>query len=82
MRQGKSSKRANRIKKQERMESKKDLRPFYIKVAREPLEKGLKTYTKIVDAQTADKLIFGKPIIMNDIVISRKPLSRKFKQVA
>ena len=82
MREGKSSKKANRIKKKERMESKKDLKSFYIKVARKPKEKGLKTYTKIVDLETADKLINGVSTVLNGIVTHKKKLSRNFKQVS
>ena len=82
MRQGKSSTRANRIKKQQRMESKKDLRPYYAKVARVPLDEKKEVYTHITDRDTADKLINGKPTIMNGLIISRKPLTRTFKKVA
>ena len=82
MRQGKSSQRANRLKKQQRMESKKDLKSYYIKVAREPESKGLKTYTKIVDHQTADKLIYGKIEIGLSGIPKRVKLSRNFKEVA
>ena len=82
MRHGKSSQEANRLKKQQRMESKKDLQKHYIKVVREPTEKGLKAYTKIVNARTADKLINGKPVIMNNMIVGREKLSRTFKQAS
>ncbi len=82
MRQGKSAINANRIKKQRRMESKKDLQKYYTKIARVPTNKKKEVYTKIVDLETADKLVLGKPIIMNNIVIKREPLSRKFKKVS
>ena len=81
MRQGKSSTRANRIKKQQRMESKKDLRSYYIKVARVPEDK-LPVSTHVTDRDTADKLINGTPTIMNGLIISRKKLSRNFREVA
>ncbi|MCD6482583.1 MAG: hypothetical protein J7K80_02425 [Candidatus Izimaplasma sp.] len=82
MRQGKSSQRANRIKKQQRMESKKDLKSYYIKVVREPLERWNKPYTKIVDHQTADRLIYGKIEIGLSGIPKRIKLSRNFKEVA
>ena len=81
MRQGKSSQEANRLKKQTRREAKKGLPPFYTKVAREPLEKK-EIYTHITDNTRADKLINGAPVIVGNMVVDRKPLSRIFKQVS
>ena len=82
MRQGKSALNANRVKKQRRMDSKKELRSHYIMVAREPKEKGLKAYTHLVSVSKADKLVNGTPVILNNTVIDRKKLSRTFKVVA
>ncbi|MCD6435602.1 MAG: hypothetical protein J7L15_04375 [Clostridiales bacterium] len=82
MRQGKSSTRANRIKKQQRREAKQDLPKYYTQVARVPAEKGLKTYTKLVKTPKADKLINGKLEIGLNGMPRRIKLSRDFKAVA
>ncbi len=82
MKTGKSSQNANRLKKQRRMESKKDLRSYYTKVARVPNEKGLKTYTKLVDEKTADKLINGKIELDLTGIPHRVKLSRDFQKAS
>ncbi len=81
MRQGKSSQEANRLKKQSRREAKEGLPPFYTKVVRVP-EDNHRGYTKIVDARTADKLINGKPVVMNNVIVNREKLSRKFNKIS
>lgn len=82
MRQGKSSQEANRLKKQRRMQSKKDLRLYYTEVYRVPLEGKKAIYTKIVNDETADKLINGKPTIVGSAIIGREKLSREFRKVS
>ena len=82
MRQGKSSTRANRVKKQARREAKQGLPKYYTQVAREPESKGLKAYTKLVTHQKADKLVNGKFEIGLNGMPSRIKLSRNFRVVA
>ena len=51
---------AGKIVKEQRRKNKEGLRSHYVMVAREPLEKGLKTYTKLVTVRKAAELVYGK----------------------
>ena len=64
-------------KKELRRSNKEGLNPFYIMVQREPLEKGLKAYTKLVSLEKAAVLIYGRPSLMGTPTI----LTRTFKVV-
>ncbi len=82
MRQGKSSTNANRIKKQQRQDSRQGLPSYYTKIVREPDHKRLKSYTKIVTEATADKLIKGKIELGLNGISQRVKLSREFTKAS
>ena len=67
-----------KAKKELRRNNKEGLNPYYIMVQREPLEKRLKAYTKLVSLEKAAVLIYGRPSLMGTPTV----LTRTFKSVA
>jgi len=82
MRQGNSSNKENRLKKQKRLEKKYNNEyPFYYKmIQRRPSEKNKRFYSKLVNYETASKLINGVPEFVNGTLVGIKKLSRTFTE--
>ena len=63
---------AGKIVKAERREKKVGLRSYYAMVVREPLEKGLRAYTRLVPIRKAAELVYGKMGTMGEKIKSTR----------